>query len=353
MTTPTDGLALPSTERPEPVTPRTRRRGWSLRAHLIAVVLITVALVVLSGVLVISKDYGRARDEAVRNARFEAGLAAGLTGKSKTPGAESIGGSIPDLRALIVRSGTSLGQATGGNLAAYPVERCNLTFQSFRSFSSGVLNIVLPDGSVLCSSNHGLVQAGTHPYAGAQWLSPVIDRAAATVVGPLPDPVTKKWSLFVAAPIPAPNAPPDAKPPGALAVVLDLAPLATTLHERFAADRFPANSLEYLVTTAKRDRIVSRSIQPEQSAAKTIDPSLYARADSRRGALIKDLDGTERLYVGQTVDELNWHVYAGISKSAVYQPARAALRDHVTSGIIIVLGVALVALAGIFTVARR
>ena len=70
MTTPTDGLALPTTERPEPVTPRSRRRGWSLRAHLIAVVLITIALVVLSGVLVISKDYRRARTEGARNARF-------------------------------------------------------------------------------------------------------------------------------------------------------------------------------------------------------------------------------------------------------------------------------------------
>src|SRR5947199_4326749 len=157
MTTPADGLALPTTERPEPVTPRSRRRGWSLRAHLIAVVIITIALVVLSGVLVISKDYRRARDEGVRNAKFEAGLAAGITGKSKTAGAESISGSIPDLRALIVRSGTSLGQATNGNVAAYPPDRCNLSFQSFRSFTSGLLSIVLPDGSVLCASNQSLV----------------------------------------------------------------------------------------------------------------------------------------------------------------------------------------------------
>ena len=353
MTTPTDGLALPSTERPEPVTPRSRRRGWSLRAHLIAVVIITIALVVLSGVLVISKDYRRARAEGVRNAKFEAGLAAGITGKSKTAGAESISGSLPDLRALIVRSGSSLGQVTNGNLIAYPPERCNLSFQSFRSFTSGVLSIVLPDGTVLCSSNNSLLQPGTKPYAAAQWLTPVIDRNAATIVGPLQDPLTKKSSLFVAAPIPAPNAPADARPPGVLAVALDLTPLAKTLHERFAADRYAGSSLEYLVTTAKRDKVVSRSIQPDGSIAKPLDASVYARADSSKGALIKDLDGTERLYVGQSVDELNWHVYAGISKKAVYEPARGALRDHLTSGLIIVIGVALVALAGIFTVARR
>jgi hypothetical protein len=353
MTTPTDGLALPSTERPEPVTPRTRRRRWSLRAHLVAVVIITIALVVLSGVLVVSKNYKRARDEGARNAKFEAGLAAGITGKSKTAGAESISGSIPDLRALIVRSGASLGQVTNGNLVAYPVDRCNLSFQSFRSFTSGVLSIVLPDGTVLCSSNPSLLRPGTHPYAGAQWLTPVIDSAAATVVGPLLDPLTNKSSLFVAAPIPAPNAPPDARPPGALAVTLDLSPLANTLHERFAADRYSGSSLEYLVTTAKRDKVVSRSIQPQSSIGKPLDASAYARADSPKGALLKDLDGTERLYVGQTVDELNWHVYAGISKKAVYSPARAALRDYITSGLIIVIGVALVALAGIFTIARR
>jgi len=353
MSTPADGLALPTTERPEPVTPRSRRRGWSLRAHLIAVVLITIALVVLSGVLVVSKDYRRARAEGALNARFEAGLAAGITGRSKTAGAESISGSIPDLRALIVRSGNSLGQATNGNLTAYPPDRCNLSFASFRSFTSGVLNIVFPDGSVLCSSDQSLVVAGAHPYAGAQWLTPVINRNAATVVGPVVDAVTKKSSLFVAAPIPAPNAPPEAKPPGVLMVAIDLTPLATTLHERFAADRYPANSLEYLVTTAKRDKVVSRSIQPERSIGKPLDAAAYARADSPKGAMLKDLDGTERLYVGQAVDELNWHVYAGISKSAVYRPARSAFRDYVTSGLIIVIGVGLVALAGIFTVARR
>src|SRR5436305_9990450 len=176
MTTPTDGLALPTTERPDPVTPRSRRRGWSLRAHLIAVVLVTIALVVLSGVLVVSKDYKRARTEGARNARFEAGLAAGITGRSKTAGAESISGSIPDLRALIVRSGTQLGQATNGNVASYPPDRCNLTFASFRSFTSALLSIVLPDGSVLCSSNQSLVVPAAKPYAGAQWLTPVIDR---------------------------------------------------------------------------------------------------------------------------------------------------------------------------------
>src|SRR3954464_1240132 len=208
MTTPTDGLALPTTERPEPVTRRSRRRGWSLRAHLIAVVLVTIALVVLMGVLIIAKDYRRARTEGARKAKFEAGLAAGITGKSKTAGAESISGSIPDLRALIVRSGTQLGQATNGNVASYPPDRCNLTFASFRSFTSGVLAIVFPDGGVLCASDPKLAQPGAKPYAGAQWLTPVLDRNAATVVGPIVDPVTKKYSLYVAAPIPAPNAPP-------------------------------------------------------------------------------------------------------------------------------------------------
>jgi hypothetical protein len=353
MTTPADGLALPTTERPDPVTPRSRRRRWSLRAHLIAVVVVTIALVVLSGVLIVSKDYRRARTEGALNAKFEAGLASGITGKSKTAGAESISGSIPDLRALIVRSGNSLGQVTNGNLTAYPPDKCNLSFASFRGFTSGLLSIVFPDGSLLCSSDQTLVHAGAKPYAGAQWLTPVVDRNAATVVGPLIDPLTNKSSLFVAAPIPAPNTPPDARPPGVLVVALDLSPLATTLHERFAADRYPGSSLEYIVTTAKRDKVVSRSIDPQGSVGKPINAAAYARADSSKGAVLKDLNGTKRLYVGQAVDELNWHVYAGISTNAVYKPARSAFRDYVTSGLIIVLGVGLVALAGIFTVARR
>src|SRR5438270_5751940 len=148
MTTPTDGLALPSTERPEPVTPRKRRRGWSLRAHLIAVVIVTIALVVLSGVLVISKDYRRARDEGARNANFQAKLAAA-----------DLSTSILDLREIIVRRGPLLGQATGGNLAAITPGGCpfNLAFDSYHNFTSGLLDVVLPDGSVLCSSDKAQV----------------------------------------------------------------------------------------------------------------------------------------------------------------------------------------------------
>jgi hypothetical protein len=344
MTTPTDGLALPSTERPEPVTPRKRRRRWSLRAHLIAVVLVTIVLVVLSGVLVISKDYRRARDEGARNAKFQAKLAAA-----------DLSTSILDLREILVRRGPLLGQATGGNLAAIPPGGCpfNLAFDSYHNFTSGLLDVVLPDGSVICSSDKAQVQPGQRPYANAGWLTPVIQKGSATILGPLRDPVSNKWALYIAAPIPAPNALPSATPPGALAVVLDLAPVAPALQRGIGSDRYAGTALEYLVTTAKRDRVVSRSIQPERSVAKPLDASQEAGADSTKGALIKDLDGTERLYVGQTVDELKWHVYAGISKKAVYQPARAALHDYITSGLIIVIGVALVALAGIFTVARR
>ena len=344
MTTPTDGLALPSTERPEPVTPRKRRRGWSLRAHLIAVVIVTIALVVLSGVLVISKDYRRARDEGARNANFQAKLAAA-----------DLSTSILDLREIIVRRGPLLGQATGGNFAAIPPGGCpfNLAFDSYHNFTSGLLDVVLPDGSVVCSSDKAQVQPGTHPYANASWLTPVIQRGSATILGPIRDPITNKWSLYIGAPVPAPNAPATASPPAALAVVLDLAPVAPALQRSIGSDRYTGTALEYLVTTAKRDRVVSRSIQPDRSAAKPLDASQVARADSSKGAQIKDLDGTQRLYVGQTVSQLNWHVYAGISKKAVYQPARAALHDYITSGLIIVIGVALVALAGIFTVARR
>src|SRR5438105_12190545 len=173
MTTPADGIALPTTEQPAPVTPRPRRRGWSLRAHLLSIVAAAVVLVVLAGVLLTAKDYKRAREHALESARFEAGLAA-----------NELSTSIPDLRALIVRSGVSVGQATGGNITALPPDKCNLNFKEFRSFKSGVLHIMLPDGAVQCSSQPAGLQPGSHPYAGASWLTPVVQNASATVVGP-------------------------------------------------------------------------------------------------------------------------------------------------------------------------
>ena len=168
MTTPADGIALPTSEHPPPVTPRPRRRGWSLRAHILSIVAATIVLVVLAGVLLTAKDYNRARQSALLSARFEARLAA-----------NEISTSIPDLRALIVRSGASVGQATGGNIAALPPDKCNLNFKEFRSFKSGVLHIVLPDGGVLCSSQPSDLAPGAHPYAGATWLTPVVQNASA------------------------------------------------------------------------------------------------------------------------------------------------------------------------------
>ena len=170
MTTPADGIALPTSEHPPPVTPRPRRRGWSLRAHILSIVAATIVLVVLAGVLLTAKDYNRARQSALLSARFEARLAA-----------NEISTSIPDLRALIVRSGASVGQATGGNIAALPPDKCNLNFKEFRSFKSGVLHIVLPDGGVLCSSQPSDLAPGAHPYAGASWFTPVVQNGSATL----------------------------------------------------------------------------------------------------------------------------------------------------------------------------
>ena len=85
--------------------------------------------------------------------------------------------------------------------------------------------------------------------------------------------------------------------------------------------------------------LLGRSLTHRIDIGRHVRSPAYAGADcpssSRtcKGAVLKDLDGTDRLYVGQTVDELYWHVYAGVSKKAVYAPARAALRDHVTSGL--------------------
>ena len=89
----------------------------------------------------------------------------------------------------------------------------NLAFDSYHNFTSGLLDVVLPDGSVVCSSDKAQVQPGTHPYANASWLTPVIQRGSATILGPIRDPITNKWSLYIGAPVPAPNAPATASPP--------------------------------------------------------------------------------------------------------------------------------------------
>src|SRR5205823_6572020 len=89
-------LAVPTEPAPAAEPPRTgrrTRRGWSLRAHLVTLVAIALALLVVAGVALTLRDYRVARDDTAGFGHYTSRLAAA-----------ELTATIPDIRGLMIRS---------------------------------------------------------------------------------------------------------------------------------------------------------------------------------------------------------------------------------------------------------
>ena len=329
-------LAVPTEPAPAAEPPRTgrrTRRGWSLRAHLVTLVAIALALLVVAGVALTLRDYRVARDDTAGFGHYTSRLAAA-----------ELTATIPDIRGLMIRSGVSVGVITGGNLAALPPEKCNLSFSPFREFTAGTLRLVLADGTVICTSGGSQLSRSERPYAGASWLTPVFQNGSASVVGPMVDPITRHWVLFVSAPVIS-----GGHVDGALTLALELKGLAPQLRQRLHG----LHRFEVLVTDSHGSRIVSWSVNPGRWVGGHLLKS-FAAANTRRGARIRDPDGKTRIFAGgDRVQGLGWRVYSGMPMSTVRASASAGL-----SARLFWLGLAAavicgVALLGTVTVTRR
>jgi hypothetical protein len=227
---------------------------------------------------------------------------------------------------------------------ALPPEKCNLNFSPFREFTSGTLRIVLSDGTVVCSSGGSQLSRSERPYAGASWLSPVFQNGSATVVGPLLDPVTRHWVLFVAAPVAS-----GGHVAGALTLALELKGLAPQLRQRLRG----LHQFEVLVTDSRGSRIVSWSVNPDHWVGGHLLKSFTA-ADTRRGARIRDPDGKTRVFAGGgRVEGLGWRVYTGVPTSTVRAYANSALGIRLFWLGLAAAAICAVALLGAITVTRR
>lgn len=313
--------------------PRRRWRPWTLRAHLVTIVVTAAVLLLATGVEMSIDDFREARAAAQQTVRLQSRIAA-----------QEIADDIPELRSLLVRSGNAIGVAAAGNLPALAAERCALNFTQYRVFTTGVLQIVLPEGNVLCASSGTPADQAAKPYANAPWLKRVLDAGRPAVEGPLRDEATGRWSLFVAAPIPD-----QARTVGALALVLHLEDLAPALARRFNGPR----AIEYLLTDGSGVRVASRSLQPARWSGAEIGGRRFTRANTASGATLSDLNGDARFYAGSRVADLGWHVYAGIAKHRAEAPARAALVERAQVSVLILVVLAAVTLSGMVIVKRR
>jgi PAS domain S-box-containing protein len=254
------------------------RRPVPLAAYLVALVAL---FVLVAGVAVVYQ-----RQAAAADARQAALASAGFAART---GAHEITADLGAVRTQIaaLAANPQIGKAFAASAA------CTLQFGGAGAFTAGHLDIVRADGTVACSS---LAPRKSPGYAGAPWLAAA--SKGPLLAGPLADARTGQQVVVVATPVLG---------KGAVAAFLDL----STLGPGLAATLAGARHLEFVVTTANGELVLTRSVDPAAWAGKPVAGTPFAGAVGR--AEHRDLGGTLRLYGQAVATGAGWRVLAGAS----------------------------------------
>jgi diguanylate cyclase (GGDEF)-like protein len=295
---------------------REGRSAWTARTYLVCT--IVVALVVLSGATAYAFVWStnHARASAHDSMTFRAERAA-----------------------QHVNSGVTLARDAVRNLAEQPgidavftnSDGCRLTASGSSAFASVRLDIVAPNGDVVCSSQPD-VMAKHAVHAGSDWLGEA-----------LRDGIHVQWSghdaaadggaaLVVSDAILRGN-----KVVGAVVAFLHLKTVATDV----ARDLEGVRGTAFALVDRDDGRVLSSSLTG-------VDLSkpfpVTGRSDERPG-----LDGVPRIYGSSDVDNSSLRVYAGINRANVLSQARGSLERQVLIGLL----AALALVAGTVLLDRR
>jgi len=208
---------------------------------------------------------------------------------------------------------------------------CSLGYAPVGIFSTGHIDLVRPDGSVVCSSIKSPL-AGSNPiYKGQAWLI----ATEPSIVAPMLDPTTGNQVVVVSYPVGG---------QGVLAWFLDLAPLGPRLESDFGSG---VHRLEFLITSKDGETVVVRSIDPAQWVGRNLTGTDFLRATDP--ASRPDLNGLRRIYAQSTIDSAVWHLYVGADEALALSAADTASNRSLAI-ILVGMGIMLVV---IFVVYRR
>lgn len=281
--------------------PSRRGRPLSLRSHVVALVAVFLAAAGVNVVYQRSAARTDARRSAVADAEFAAGIAA------------------RDLAAAVTTVRANLATVAGNpglvRLLDTPAD-CTLSFSGVAPFASGHLDVVLADGTVLCTSL--APAAAPRAYLGSAWLAGAV--SAPLLTAPTLDARTGKQVVVVSAPIAG---------RAAAVAMLDLDAVGPALATSLGGPR----QLEFVAITPGADTVLARSIDPERWVAAPVGGTPFATPARRTDH--PDLDGTPRLYGERNVEGLEWKVFAGANRS---QALAAAERLSDRQGLITLIG---------------
>jgi PAS domain S-box-containing protein len=284
------------------------RRGWSLRNYMALFIVALLAVAFGAALVVRGMAVADARQSAAADANFSARVAAA---------------EIANELALLQRTTANLAaNPQAAVILSAPKASCTLTFAGGMLFTAGRLEVVQPDGTVICSS--GPLPSGA-VYATADWLPVAVH--SPVIAGHFNDPITHQVSAVVAAPI--------GSGMGAVVGIVGLSVLGPNLSATFGG----ARDLEFLVTASDTSSVLAQSLQPGRWIGAGLAGTSFATSAGpveRRG-----IDGTTRLYGESTVAGTSWTVFAGADETAALSAADQ-YSNHALAIILAGMGVMLV-----------
>jgi len=291
-------------------------RGWSLRQYVSLFIAVLLGVAALAAIAVRAMGEQDARQSAQADATFAAQRVATQL-KSGFDQIQSL--SVP------VVKNPGLAQAFADPTA------CRIGYAPIAPFSTGHIDLVRLDGSVVCSSGRSIISGPSWNYAGQPWLL----SADPIVVSPVVDAETGNEVVVISYPIPG---------LGAFVWLLDVAPLGPHLASEFGSG---VHQLEFLITSSDGRLVVARSIEPARWVASNLSSTAFVRTTDP--ATRSDLNGTRRIYASTVIEPAGWHVYVGADELAALSTA-----DQVANrGLAIILAGMGVMLIGVFVVYRR
>ncbi|MGH2783921.1 MAG: bifunctional diguanylate cyclase/phosphodiesterase [Actinomycetota bacterium] len=268
-----------------------------------------ICIVALAGLITItgSSRFTQARKDAAERVTTSAHLVA------------------DDLASEIAELPTVVGSLISDSaIASLDGQACSSLFSAFGSYPGIFGGVVLPDGTVLCSSDADAL--GSKAYAGAPWLQKVIATKEIVVEPTSLDPVLDELAITTALPI--------AGPGGRVGVLV----IAYTARYMISGDNSAVTlGTDVILIDRARSLVLANSADDGSSSGRDLATTTLGDVIPAAGATRAGLDGKETIFGEAAVPTVGWTVVAGISTDKAYATAWKDLRRDAIIGALAIL----------------
>jgi diguanylate cyclase (GGDEF)-like protein len=293
------------------------RGPWTTRTYLVLTIVVTLLSLAGATAYAFAWSSGHARSAALDSMNFRA-----------------------DRAATHMTSGVTLARDTVRNLALQEgieavfvtPEGCRLTASGSAAFSSVRLDIVAPDGDVVCSSDPAVTKRPA-VHAGSGWLSGAMANGSQVRWDGL-DAVTGGAAVVVSSSVWR-----HGRVVGSIVCFLHLSSVADDV----ARDLQGVRGTAFAVVDTTDGHVVSSSLMPAGDVVTKRFP-VSGATDERAG-----LDGVPRIYGSSDVGDSPLRVYAGVDRASVLSQARGSLARQLLIGLL----AAIALVAGAILLDRR